>query len=1144
MTALARLSFWVPPERVADFGAAYEKWVAPALAQHGLVISTERGRATVDSVFSRLFTVETLGTLFAQRRDLFADPAWTDLRERLGSDFVADGPDSLIRCQLVPYQCPAIPDRTVPAGGGTRRGVWRTLGVQDGLPSPMVNNILPLPGGPLWFTGRADLTCYDGETFATYTTSEWRVADNYVPLLQTRDGSLWFNGLGGLTRYDGETFSIYTAADGLAGDDPRCLLEDREGHLWIGDEAGVTRHDGETFQPFTTRDGLASVQVSSILEDRDGILWFGGGAVWRGPRKAPKGLEQGATRYDGKTFRALTGSDSMVDHAVYSIMQDRHGRLWFGGDNQVTRFDGERSSTLDARDGLAGGRIVTMLEDRDGDLWFGSNVKGIGRFDGRAFTTCTADDGLADNQLASIVEDEEGYVWVSTPAGLSRYEGAHWTTFTARDGLPSPFVFSTLQDRTGTMWFGTAGGLVRYDGQELETFTTEHGMALDRADYVVEDLDGNLWTKGLWESRGTRYDGETFTPFTLGEDLDVAHSGKPAVDAKGHVWFPTGHRGVVRYDGHDFSRFTRDDGLPSDQVSSVSVDRSGGVLLTTPEGISRYDGETITPVTLFSGWGFRGIVVAEDRQGSLWIGSADGGVARFDGNGLEVFTHEDGLKPGMMRSILEDTRGHLWFGIHGAGIVRYDGLVFQDLHHRDGLVADTVQDILQDRDGDFWVATDGGVTRYRSSAVPPAIRIKEVVADRSYGTPQEVALPSSQPLVQFAFQGRSLTTPPDRMVYVCRLEGYEEEWQTTRRTEVRYPDLPIGEYVFQVKAVDRDLNYSEPATIHLTIEPDPYRQALSQALSGSSAAGEFIGSSAALRRVQEELGQVAATDVTVLILGETGTGKGLAARTVHQCSPRKDGPFVQVNCGALPDSLVESELFGHEKGAFTGAHARKLGKVELAREGTLMLDEIGDLPLDAQVKLLRLLEEGTFERVGGERTLSAEVRVVAATNRDLQQMVQDGEFREDLYFRLAVFPVRLPPLRERKEDIPLLAFYFMERMAAHVGKEVRRLDDGAVSALQRYPWPGNVRELEHALQRAVIVCRGSTIGAGEIALEFGAGQQVDEIVPLEEYERRYIRKVLERVDWVVSGSEGAAALLGINASTLRGRMRKLGIQRE
>ena len=343
--------------------------------------------------------------------------------------------------------------------------------------------------------------------------------------------------------------------------------------------------------------------------------------------------------------------------------------------------------------------------------------------------------------------------------------------------------------------------------------------------------------------------------------------------------------------------------------------------------------------------------------------------------------------------------------------------------------------------------------------------------------------------------------------------------------------------------MDRDLNYSEAAAVHLTIEPDPYQQALSQALSGTGAAGEFVGSSGALREVQDELLQVAATDVTVLIQGETGTGKGLAARLVHRASPRRDGPFVQVNCGALPDSLVESELFGHEKGAFTGAHARKLGKVELAKGGTLMLDEIGDLPLDAQVKLLRLLEEETFERVGGEGTLSAEVRVVAATNRDLQQMVHEGQFREDLYFRLAVFPVRLPPLRERVEDIPLLAVYFMERMAAHLNKDVHGLDEKAVAALQRYAWPGNVRELEHAVQRAVIVCRGSTIGTGEIALGPGSEPPGGEVVPLEEVERRYIREVLEQAGWVVSGPRGAAALLGLNPSTLRGRMRKLGLHR-
>ena len=198
----------------------------------------------------------------------------------------------------------------------------------------------------------------------------------------------------------------------------------------------------------------------------------------------------------------------------------------------------------------------------------------------------------------------------------------------------------------------------------------------------------------------------------------------------------------------------------------------------------------------------------------------------------------------------------------------------------------------------------------------------------------------------------------------------------------------------------------------------------------------------------------------MLILGETGTGKGLAAGTVHGLSQRKDGPFIQVNCGAIPEGLVESELFGHEKGAFTSAIVRKLGKVELAAGGTLFLDEIGDLALDAQVKLLQLLEEHTFERVGGTETLTADVRIVAATNRDLQRMVNEGRFREDLYFRLQVFPMRLPPLRERREDIPRLATYFMEQMGTHLHKEVTQLTSDALAALKAYDWPGNVRELE------------------------------------------------------------------------------------
>lgn len=400
-------------------------------------------------------------------------------------------------------------------------------------------------------------------------------------------------------------------------------------------------------------------------------------------------------------------------------------------------------------------------------------------------------------------------------------------------------------------------------------------------------------------------------------------------------------------------------------------------------------------------------------------------------------------------------------------------------------------------------------------------------------------------LIVFEFHDISFKTHPGGLVYRYRLKGYDEDWQTTTAQRVEYQNVPGATFTFEVQAMDQDLNYSEPASVTLNVVPDPRIQVLAEALSQSGTKGEFVGNSQALLKVQAQLAEVAKTDLTVLISGETGTGKGVATRAVHRLSPRRDRPFIQVNCGALPQSLVESELFGHERGAFTGAVSRKLGKVELAAGGTLFLDEIGDLALEAQVKLLRLLEERAFERVGGTETLVADMRVIAATNRNLQEMVANGQFREDLYFRLQVFPVRLPPLRERREDIPLLAACFVERMASYLNKAVPRLTPEALAVLRIYDWPGNVRELEHAVQRAVIMCRRQAIQPKDIALKSDRtdGELSEEVLTLKELEKQHIRKVVEQAGWVIKGPHGAAALLGMHPSTLSHRMKKLGIRR-
>ena len=310
--------------------------------------------------------------------------------------------------------------------------------------------------------------------------------------------------------------------------------------------------------------------------------------------------------------------------------------------------------------------------------------------------------------------------------------------------------------------------------------------------------------------------------------------------------------------------------------------------------------------------------------------------------------------------------------------------------------------------------------------------------------------------------------------------------------------------------------------------------------------GEIVGDNQSFKQVLDQVATVAATDATVLILGETGTGKEMIARAIHELSGRRERTFVKLNCAAIPTGLLESELFGHEKGAFTGAIAQKVGRFELAHHGTLFLDEVGDIPLELQPKLLRALQEHEFERLGGTRTIKIDVRLVAATNRDLTQMISERQFRTDLYYRLSVFPVAIPPLRERVDDIPKLVRYFTQKFARRMNRPIETISQQTMDALMRYSWPGNVRELENLVERAVILSRGTTLEIPRSELRQRAEAPVgDSASPttLEEAEREHIRRTLEQVNWVVGGANGAASKLGMKRTTLQSKMKKLGIAR-
>lgn len=302
----------------------------------------------------------------------------------------------------------------------------------------------------------------------------------------------------------------------------------------------------------------------------------------------------------------------------------------------------------------------------------------------------------------------------------------------------------------------------------------------------------------------------------------------------------------------------------------------------------------------------------------------------------------------------------------------------------------------------------------------------------------------------------------------------------------------------------------------------------------------IIGQSDEINYVLYKVEQIAATDTTVLVLGETGTGKELVARAIHSLSSHKDRALVKINCATLPENLIESELFGHERGAFTGAHARQLGRFEVANGATLFLDEIGELPLELQAKLLRVIQDGEFERLGSSQTIKTDVRVIAATNRHLEEEVRKGRFREDLWYRLNVFPITVPPLRERREDIALLVDYFVDKISKRLGKSIDNIPITVMNTLQNYHWPGNIRELENVLERAVINSSGSKLHLAD-ELKKPRMNLKTARKTLDEVERDYIVRVLKQTRWKVSGKNGAAEILDLDRSTLRARIRKLGI---
>lgn len=1113
--------------------------------------------------------------------DLQADAEWVRQVDTIAAEV---GVEVAGFCTVSAYQVPASAGRAALAGPGVHESLFHCWGVQDGVPSSIVTHLDFDIHGRLWAAPHEGGLCrFDGETFTSFTVADGLPHNQVRNILCSPHGDIWLSTEMGVCRFDGTAFHSFDEVDGV-GSGP--LLLSTHGELWHARQ-GVSRFDGTSFVALPG--APPGADITALAEGDDGEIWMGtqSGGLWR---------------WDGQALTCRATPGEMSVGAVLRLFCDRQKRVWCSGgtdtaclaDDGLRRAadivglpgeyravgqDGSGNIWLSGTDGLialspsdvtvvARHSLViapdSQLTDKQGRLWVadpgGAGVARISVSQARLYNT---QDGVGHNRVQSVAEDQDGRVWIgSWGGGINRFDGDHFTRFTTDNGLSSNEVESACLDHDGRIWFATrSGGACCWDGDRFDQPAAVRDLGVDFLWCVRCDSDGRLWF-GTNGGGACCWDGERVTTWTTADGLPDDRVWDIFQDRRGRMWFATMGSGIACYDGEVMVGYTTADGLPNDPVWSVTEDDDGNLWFGTFSGLCRFDGSTFHTLTTADGLAHDNVWCGHRaRDGRLWFGTWGGGVSVWD-PATRAFTNRtvaDGLADNNVRAISEDADGRLWLCTYGGGVSLYDGQVFQTLSRKDGLIHDAVQDVCFDGEGSAWIATENGITRYRPDSLPPRVRLESVIADQTYSEPSQVTIPDSQRFVIAEMRGSSASTSAGRLAFEYRLAP--QPWQVTRATRIELVNLSVGPHVLEVRAVDRDLRRSTPARLEIDVVADSRQdrmEALQAQLSEPAALEQFIGSSPSLQAVLDQVNTVADTDVTVLVLGETGTGKGLAAHAIHAMSGRRDGPFLQVNCGAIPAGLVESELFGHEKGAFTGAVHRKIGRFELADGGTLFLDEIGDLPLDAQRVLLHVLQDGSFHRVGGRETLRANVRVLAATNRDLTEAMRQGVFREDLYFRISPFVVRLPPLRDRHEDIPLLVEHFVERFARHLHRDIPIVDADAMTYLRGYHWPGNVRELQHVVQRALLVSRAGVVDLGDLFHgEAPTPRQPDSSAPpapgslsldehreqVDDAHRQYIARVLEQTDWVIYGEHGAARLLGTHPEKLRVRMRSLGLKK-
>jgi len=991
----------------------------------------------------------------------------------------------------------------------------------------------------------------------------------------------------------------------LSSNNVTSIYEDRSGVLWIGtgggglnklvpsdrvrSEVSFIRYQNDPNDPLS----LSHNNVTAFFEDHLYSLWIGtnGGGLNQLVPSNSEGSEVTFIRYQHNP----NNMNSIGSNNVLSIYEDLSGILWIGTygigiskyDRRKSRFVHYMSDPNDSNS-LSNPIVWSIFEDHLGYLWVGTNGGGLDRFDREKNEVVhyrnnpENPNSLSFNTVRVIYEDKSGILWIGTDGGGlnklipkdSERSRASFIRYLNDPNDPSSlsnnFIRVIYEDRSGTLWIGTVNGglnkLVPSDREGAEvTFTRylndpndTNSLSNNQVRVIHEDSSGNLWI-GTGNGGLNRFDPreEQFYSYQVnpGDPTSIISNAIHSIyeDRSGIFWIGTHTGGLNRFDPEKetFSDFRMKDGLPNDVVYSILEDDNGYLWLSTNNGLSRFNPQTLEFKNYKMKDGLQGDefdfgAYHKSRSGELFFGGIYGFNAFFPDSikdnpfippiiitDFQVFNKPVslGLDSPLQKHISETEEITLSYR-ENVFSFEFAALSFS------GSEKNQYKYKMVGFDED-WI--NSGTRKYVTyTNLDPGEYIFRVQGSNNDGVWNEegtsVKLIITPPFWQ-TWWFRSIVT---LTILLAAYSGYKRR---VHHLQVKKKELEerVEERTRAAETLQNALNEVERLKNRLQAE-NIYLQ---DEIKLNHNFANILTKNEALKKILRSVEQVASTDATVLILGESGTGKELLARAIHNISNRCDRPLVKVDCAALPPNLIESELFGYEKGAFTGATSRKIGRFELADGGTIFLDEVGELPMEVQSKLLRILQDGQLEHLGSIKTITVNVRILAATNRNLEKEVKNGNFREDLYYRLNVFPITSPPLRERKEDIPLLVNHFTKKYAAKTGKKIESVPKNIFYTFQKYFWPGNIRELENIIERAVIVTPGKQLMVGDWLPKENSTSTISSssISTLEDLEKQHIKKVLDKTGWRVSGEKGAAKVLGINPKTLDSRMRKLNIKR-